>query len=243
MTLEKQLITLINRSTLYQRFFHLACTGRLPLYSLVRHEGFARLVLRNKTFLANLFGQLSDPEIHDPAAFGCEALPHPLSGQPDFDLLAGGECSCMSEQRDFDASIDELYGELKSLLKDAYQLSPEQQLAQLTVDTQPEVVRLTLRYIWDAVCDGLLFQGKPAKHASRDAYANFPDFARLLASNIEFFEPVLSSLPETSDDVEVRIEASTYAFGKWRHCLNNKRVDHYRQELEATVSLLRELFD
>lgn len=226
MTLEKQLITLINRSTNYRRFFHLAHTGRLPLYSRVRHEDFVGLVLRNKTFLANIARELEEQDIHD----------------PDFALLAGGECSCMSEQRDFDASIDALYGELKSLLKDAYQLSPEQQLAQLTVDTQPKVVRLTLRYIWDAVCHSLLFQGKPAKEG-RDAYANFPDFARLLASNIEFFEPVLSSLPETSDDVEVRIEASTYAFGKWRHCLNNKRVDHFRQELEATVSLLRELFD
>ncbi|EEV2613614.1 hypothetical protein EPA01_005160 [Escherichia coli] len=239
--LQTNIKLLINRSTNYRRFFHLAYTGRLPLYSLIRHEGFARLVLRNKTFLANIFGQLSDPEIHDPAAFGCEALPHPLSGQPDFTLLAGGGGSCMAEQRDFDASIDELYGELKSLLKDAYQLSPEQLLAQLTIDTQPEVVRLTLRYIWDAVCDSLLFQDKPA--TERDAYANFPDFARLLASNIEFFEPVLSSLPETSDDLEVRLEAGVYAFGKWRHCLGNKRVDHYRQELEATVSLLRDLFD
>ncbi|EHT0847458.1 hypothetical protein KW637_004831 [Escherichia coli] len=225
--LQTNIKSLINQTTNYRRFFHLAYTGRLPLYSLIRHEGFARLVLRNKTFLANTFGQLSDPEIHD----------------PDFTLLVGGGGSCMAEQRDFDASIDDLYGELKSLLRDAYQLSPEQQLAQLTVDTQSEVVRLTLRYIWDAVCDSLLFQDKPAKHASRDAYANFPDFARLLASNIDFFEPVFTSLPETSDDVEVRIEASTYAFGKWRHCLNNKRVDHYRQELEATVSLLRDLFD
>lgn len=233
--LQTNIKSLINRSTNFKRFFHLAYThlvrdndtSQLPLYSLTRHADFARLVLRNKTFLANIFGQLSDPEIHD----------------PDFTLLIGGACSCMAEQREFDASIDDLCCELRSLLKDAYQLSPSQQVAQLAVDSQPEVVRLTLRYIWDAVCDSLLFQDKPAKDAARDAYSNFPDFARLLASNIDFFEPVFTSLPETSDDLEVRLEAGVYAFGKWRHCLNNKRVDHYRQELEATVSLLRDLFD
>ncbi|HBA5430377.1 TPA: hypothetical protein J4Q85_004582 [Escherichia coli] len=224
MTPEKQIITFMNNQPRHlRRFFHLAYTYQLPLYSLTRHACFVRLVLMNKTFLANICGQLSDPEIHD----------------PDFALLIGGEWSCMSEQREFDASIDDLYCELKSLLRTAYQLSPSQQLAQFAIDTQPEVVRLTLRYIWDAVCDSLLFPGRPV----RDAYWNFPGFVKLLASNIEFFKPVFTSLPETSDDLEVRLEASTYAFGKWRHCLNNKRVDHYRQELEATVSLLRDLFD
>lgn len=225
--LQTNIKLLINRSTNYRRFFHLAYTGQLPLYSLIRHEGFARLVLRNRTFLENIARELEEQDIHD----------------PDFALLIGGECSCMAEQREFDASIDDLCCELRSLLKDAYQLSPSQQVAQLAIDSQPEVVRLTLRYIWDAACDSLLFQDKPAKDAAKDASWNFPGFVKMLTSNIDFFEPVFTSLPETSDDLNVRLEADAYAFGKWRHCLNNKCVDHCRQELEATVSLLRDLFD
>lgn len=214
--LQTNIKLLINRSTNYRRFFHLAYTGQLPLYSLIRHADFVRLVLRNRTFLENIARELEEHDIHD----------------PDFALLIGGECSCMAEQREFDASIDGLCCELRSLLKDAYQLSPSQQVAQLAIDSQTDFVRLLLRYIWDEVCNNLFLRGESVKDVER----NFPGFVEVLTSNIEFFEPVLSSLPEISYKWNVRIESA----------LKCGKVDvntPFRQEFAALQSLLCDLVD
>ncbi|MCW1141395.1 hypothetical protein OKC80_24180 [Escherichia coli] len=104
MTLEKQLITLINQTTSYRRVFHLAYTGRLPRYSQVRHSGLVTLVEQHREILADVHRNLTGS---GKLAF------HP---DPDFDLLAGGAWSCWEEQYWFDASLDHLYNTLANIL-------------------------------------------------------------------------------------------------------------------------------
>ncbi|EMQ2248523.1 hypothetical protein WFJ58_004747 [Escherichia coli] len=217
MTPEKQIITFMNNKPRHlRRFFHLAYTSQLPRYAQVRHADFVRLVVGYRTLLEDISWQLEEHDIHD----------------PDFALLIGGECSCMSEQRKFDASIDDLCCELRSLLKDAYQLSPSQQVAQLAIDSQTDFVRLTLRYIWDVACDNLFLRGGSV----RDVERNFPGFVNVLTSNIEFFEPVLSSLPEVSDKWNARLKSAL----KWdKRDVNSP----FRQEFAALQSLLCDLVD
>ncbi|EKA5724775.1 hypothetical protein OLK93_004866 [Escherichia coli] len=233
--LQTNIESLINRSTNYRRFFHLAYThvvrdkdtSQLPRYAMTRHADFVRLVVGYRTLLENISWQLSDPEIHD----------------PDFTLLVGGACSCMSEQREFDASIDDLYGELKSLLRTAYQLSPSQQVAQLAIDSRPDFVRWTLRYIWDVACDtqftnirecdNLFLRGESV----RDVERNFPGFVNVLTSNIEFFEPVLSSLPKACNSWITLLEHALKWEGK--RDVNNQ----FWQEWNALQSLLCDLID
>ncbi|EGJ3464947.1 hypothetical protein IHK62_005121 [Escherichia coli] len=113
MTLEKQIITFMNHQPRHlRRFFHLAYThvvrdndtSRLPLYSLVRHADLVALVEQNRAFLACIDRNLTGGNrLH-------------FHEDPDFDLLIGGACSCMSEQREFDASIDDLCDQLADLL-------------------------------------------------------------------------------------------------------------------------------
>ncbi|EPP7965513.1 hypothetical protein ACUVMB_004949 [Escherichia coli] len=106
MTLEKQIITFMNHQPRHlRRFFHLAFTSQLPLYSQVRHAAFARLVEQNREFLACIDRNLTGGDrLH-------------FHEDPDFDLLVGGACSCMSEQREFDASIDDLCESLAVALR------------------------------------------------------------------------------------------------------------------------------
>ncbi|HHV2135470.1 TPA: hypothetical protein ACUKL8_005091 [Escherichia coli] len=105
MTLEKQIITFMNNQPRHlRRFFHLVYTSQLPLYSLTRHADFARLVEQNRAFLACIDRNLTGGNrLH-------------FHEDPDFDLLIGGACSCMSEQREFDASIDDLCERLNAIL-------------------------------------------------------------------------------------------------------------------------------
>ncbi|EEZ0510753.1 hypothetical protein DEL14_005099 [Escherichia coli] len=105
MTLEKQIITFMNHQPQHlRRFFHLVYTSQLPLYSLVRHADLVALVEQNRAFLACIDRNLTGGNrLH-------------FHEDPDFALLIGGECSCMSEQREFDASIDDLCDQLADLL-------------------------------------------------------------------------------------------------------------------------------
>lgn len=113
MTFEKQIITFMNHQPRHlRRFFHLVYThlvrdndtSRLPLYSQVRHADFVRLVEQNREFLACIDRNLTGGDrLH-------------FHEDPDFDLLIGGACSCMSEQREFDASIDDLCERLSAIL-------------------------------------------------------------------------------------------------------------------------------
>ncbi|NVG84703.1 hypothetical protein DNN94_23075 [Escherichia coli] len=114
MTLEKQIITFMNHQPRHlRRFFHLAYThvvrdndtSQLPLYSLVRHADLVALVEQNRAFLACIDRNLTGGDrLH-------------FHEDPDFNMLIGGECSCMSEQREFDASIDDLCDQLAELLR------------------------------------------------------------------------------------------------------------------------------
>ncbi|EOM9003609.1 hypothetical protein ACNCW1_004826 [Escherichia coli] len=105
MTLEKQIITFMNHQPRHlRRFFHLAFTSQLPPYSLVRHADLVALVEQNRAFLACIDRNLTG---------GDRLHFHP---DEDFNMLIGGECSCMSEQREFDASIDDLCERLSAIL-------------------------------------------------------------------------------------------------------------------------------
>lgn len=104
MTLEKQLITLINQTINYRRFFHLAYTSQLPRYALGRHSDFVKLVGQYREDLADIHNNLTGA---GKLAF------HP---DPDFDLLVGGAWSCWAEQYWFDASLDHFSNMLAALL-------------------------------------------------------------------------------------------------------------------------------
>ncbi len=105
MTLEKQLINLINQSTNYRRFFHLTYTGQLPLYSLTRHADFVSLVEQNRDILADIHNNLT----------GNSKLT--FHTDPDFTLLVGGAWSCWAEQYWFDASLDHFCNLLAGILE------------------------------------------------------------------------------------------------------------------------------
>lgn len=107
MTLEKQLINLINQTTNYRRFFHLAYTGRLPRYSQVRHSDFVTLVEQHRELLADIYRNLTGS---GKLAF------HP---DTDFDLLVSGAWSCWEEQYWFDASLDHFRNMLAALLPES----------------------------------------------------------------------------------------------------------------------------
>lgn len=102
--LQTNIKLLINRSTNYRRFFHLAYTGRLPRYSQVRHSGLVTLVEQHREILADVYRNLTSS---GKLAF------HP---DTDFDLMVGGAWSCWEEQYWFDASLDHLCNMLAALL-------------------------------------------------------------------------------------------------------------------------------
>lgn len=105
-------------------------------------------------------------------------------------------------------------------------LTDLQRCVQMVIDSQPEVVRYSLKMLWEAANTDPL-----EDWINERTWMNHRRFLAMLADHHDFFKPVLSSLPDTG----------TAVYGLLWGELTHPSLEPYLQEWNALENALRDL--